>query len=153
MREVPRLPRNLMDMTLDQALDLVAKTFGYLVVYEECVRPDGTRFFDIYASYICGGKWFEARRAPWDKLVMKGYETGICPVHHVPLQRSVVYRWSHSRDLPEPRGPDPYFRRETKYPFHLDYYERSTPSLDFHKRTVDRFCPVCQRRFEAEIKQ
>jgi len=158
MEGVPHLPPEITDVTVDQALDLFAKTFGEVILCEECIRPNGTRCFSINHAYVQGGKWLEALRARWDKLVLEGYETGVCPVHHKPLQRSVVFGWSHSRDPvtrdPRPQLPlDLYFRREEKYPMSLGYLERRTPSADFHKRTVRRFCPVCQRLFEAEAKQ
>lgn len=41
----PHLPAHLSDLTMDEALDLVAKTWGGIVVYGECGRPD---MFDIY---------------------------------------------------------------------------------------------------------
>ena len=157
MEGLPHLPSELTDVTVDQALDLFAKTFGFLVRYQECVRPDGTRCFIINHSYIQGGKWFDALRARWDKMREQGFKTGVCPVHHVPLQQATVYTWSHSWDRvpPDPRPQDPpdqFFKREETYPMRLGYLERQAPSADFHEKKSERFCPVCQRRFEKDLK-
>src|SRR4029077_20223084 len=98
-------------------------------------------------DYVQGGKWLDALRARLNKLRTDGFNAGVCPVHHVPLQRSVVYAWSHSSNCPDPRPECPddgFFRREEKYPLRLSYSERRTHSGAFHKRKVsERFCPVC----------
>lgn len=36
---LPHLPRSLSEMTVDQALDVVAKTFGGVVLYGSCTQP------------------------------------------------------------------------------------------------------------------
>lgn len=82
----------------------------------------------------------------------EGFKSGICPVHHVRLERAIVYGWSHSWDRvpldPRPQTPpDKFFKREEKYPMRLGYLERKTPSADFHKKKSERFCAVCQRLF------
>jgi len=43
----PHLPSSLENVTMDQALDAVAKTFRDLVVYGECTRPSGAAVFWI----------------------------------------------------------------------------------------------------------
>jgi hypothetical protein len=158
MEGVPHLPSELTDVTVDQALDLFAKTFGFVLRYEECVRPDGTRCFDINHSYVQGGKWFDALRARWDKLREQGFKSDVCPVHHVRLQHAIIYGWSHSWDRvpldPRPQNPpDQFFKREEKYPMRLGYLERQVPSADFHQKKSERFCPVCQRLFEEDLKR
>ena len=40
MEGVPHLPPEIRDVTVDQALDLFAKTFGEVILYEECIRPN-----------------------------------------------------------------------------------------------------------------
>jgi hypothetical protein len=101
MKGLPHLPDHIENMTVDRALDLLATTFGEVVLYEECIRPNGTRCYVINHAYMQGGKWLDALRARWDKLRTEGFNSGMCPVHHVPLQRSVVYGWSHSwNDVP-----------------------------------------------------
>jgi hypothetical protein len=157
MEAVPRLPREIHDITLDQALDLFARTFGDVMIYAECIRPDGTRCFFINHDGR-GGKWFDALRARWDQLSAQGYKTGVCPVHHVRLERSTVYAWKYAWDRvpqdPRPYLPDDeYFQREEKYPMRLPYAERRKRSKDFYKPIERTFCPVCQQMFEAEIKQ
>ena len=42
-RPLPHLPASIKNMTMDQALDLVAKTFGGIVIYETCEEPGGKR--------------------------------------------------------------------------------------------------------------
>lgn len=44
--DLPHLPSVMKDVTIDQVLDAIAKTFGGIVVYGECVSPvDNTRCF------------------------------------------------------------------------------------------------------------
>lgn len=47
----PHLPKRITNVTLDQALDLVAKTFEGIVTYEECRTPKGKGSF--YAEIDC----------------------------------------------------------------------------------------------------
>src|SRR5207249_10998696 len=156
MPGVPHLPDHIENITLDQALDLLATTFGQLILYEECISPNGARCFEINHDYTQGGKWFDALRARWDKLREDGFKTGVCPVHHLPLQQSVVYGWSHSLDDapadPRPEYPvDEHFQHEEKYPMRLSVNERLAASRDFQKRhtSSQKFCPKCQQLFEA----
>jgi hypothetical protein len=158
MEGVPHLPDHIENMTLEQALDLLATTFGEVVLYEECIRPNGTRCYFINHAYVQGGKWLDALRAGRDKLRTEGFNSGVCPVHQVPLQRLVVYGWSHSwKDAPPDPRPeyplDEYFRREEKYPMCLSVNERLSSSRDFHtkKKTSERFCVKCQQLFEADL--
>jgi hypothetical protein len=44
---LPRLPARITDLTVDQALDLIAKTFGGIVIYEECADANGKRLFSL----------------------------------------------------------------------------------------------------------
>jgi hypothetical protein len=61
----PHLPRSFRNVTLDQALDSVAKTFGGIVIYGECARPTGTRFFDVdFACVKCGALDAGVRESP-----------------------------------------------------------------------------------------
>jgi hypothetical protein len=48
----PHLPPTLSHITLDQALDSVAKTFGGIVSYEECRKSNGYGFIDTEFGYI-----------------------------------------------------------------------------------------------------
>jgi len=43
---LPHLPPVIRNLTLDEALDLLATTFGGLVISEQCVSSDGTGYFD-----------------------------------------------------------------------------------------------------------
>jgi hypothetical protein len=157
MEGVPHLPEHIENMTVDQALDLLATTFGEVLLYEECIRPNGTRCFSINHVYVQTGKWLDALRSRSDKLRTDGFKSGVCPVHHVPLQQSVVYAWSHSWNVSDPRPEYPvdlYFRREEEYPMRLSYGERRSPSRDFRrKKTSERFCPICQQLFEADLRR
>jgi hypothetical protein len=47
IRTRPHLPRSMKNVTVDQALDSVAKTFPGVVVYSECTQPGGGRLIDI----------------------------------------------------------------------------------------------------------
>ena len=46
--ESPHLPRSLHDVTFDQALDIVARTFGGFVFYGECKDAAGTHLYHVY---------------------------------------------------------------------------------------------------------
>jgi hypothetical protein len=48
----PPLPGVISDITMDQALDLVAKTFGGIVLYEFCTPPDRYEIDFADAGYI-----------------------------------------------------------------------------------------------------
>lgn len=43
---VPHLPAVMKDITLDEALDRVATTFGGIVISAQCTGPDGAGYFD-----------------------------------------------------------------------------------------------------------
>lgn len=44
---LPHLPASMRDVTMDEALDRVAQTFGGLVIYGECASANGTRLFSV----------------------------------------------------------------------------------------------------------
>lgn len=44
---LPHLPTTIKDMTMDQALDVIAKTFGGIVIYETCEEPGGKRLVSL----------------------------------------------------------------------------------------------------------
>ena len=89
-------------------------------------------------------RWYQIRKASDD--------SGICLLHHVPLQRTVVYQWSHfDTTIIDPDEAD--FRAQRKYPNSLSYIYRRMPSADFHDKKIEVYCPVCQQRFEQETHQ
>ena len=47
----PHLPATMKNVTLDDALDAVARTFGGIVVYGQCARPDGKTLFLFGFTY------------------------------------------------------------------------------------------------------
>jgi hypothetical protein len=47
MKGLPHLPATMRDITMDQALDIVAKTFGSAVVFGECTSRAGAHFFRL----------------------------------------------------------------------------------------------------------
>jgi len=49
---LPHLPGVITNVTMDQALDLVAKTFRGIVVYEFCTPPDQYEIYFANAGYI-----------------------------------------------------------------------------------------------------
>lgn len=49
-RKLPHLPAVIKNQTMDQVLDLIAKTFGGIVIYETCAAPDGKRL--VYLDFI-----------------------------------------------------------------------------------------------------
>lgn len=48
----PHLPASLKNVTMDEALDRVAQTFGGLVIYSECNSANGTRLVSVDFVYI-----------------------------------------------------------------------------------------------------
>lgn len=52
MKGLPHLPRSMKNVTLDQALDSVAKTFGAIVVCRECIGPNGKGMFDVSLEWV-----------------------------------------------------------------------------------------------------
>lgn len=57
MDDVPHLPASIEDITFDEALDLLATTFASVVFYEECIEPDGSRYFSINQGCVVCGPW------------------------------------------------------------------------------------------------
>lgn len=53
---LPHLPPSIKDVTLDQALDSIAKTFRGVVTYGECTRPNGTDLIDIEFQWLRKGQ-------------------------------------------------------------------------------------------------
>jgi hypothetical protein len=46
-KRAPHLPSRMRNLTVDQALDKVAKTFGGIVIYYECANANGKRLFSV----------------------------------------------------------------------------------------------------------
>lgn len=46
-RGMPHLEKSWKDVTVDQALDKVLRTFPGLIEYKECIRPNGDNLFDV----------------------------------------------------------------------------------------------------------
>lgn len=53
---LPHLPAFMKDMTMDEALDRVARTFGGLVIYGECTSANGTRLLSVNFVPIAQGQ-------------------------------------------------------------------------------------------------
>lgn len=51
-KPAPHLPTVIKDVTLDQALDTVARTFGVIVVFGECASPTGMGFMRIHTEIV-----------------------------------------------------------------------------------------------------
>jgi hypothetical protein len=49
---LPHLPMSLRNVTMDEALDRVAQTFGELITYSECVNGAGTHLYSIDRAYV-----------------------------------------------------------------------------------------------------
>lgn len=47
MSSLPHLPSSMKNVTVDQALDSIARTFRGNVMYGECTKPDGSGLIDI----------------------------------------------------------------------------------------------------------
>ncbi len=47
---LPHLPPELSDVTIDQALDIIARTWGGVVLYGVCTEPDAYEIFDTSVS-------------------------------------------------------------------------------------------------------
>ena len=116
-------------MTSNQAMQLTAVSLAMTLA--SCAAPDtpGGRSVGVYEQ---------------------SQRTGICAIHHVPLQRSTVYAFDVSRGLVH-WGEAGYALSE-KYPNVLDVTYARTKSRDYPRTTTQQFCPVCQERFDAEIK-
>jgi hypothetical protein len=52
MEGLPHLPSVISNVTLDEALDSVATTFGELVISKQCVSSDGTGYFDADIVWV-----------------------------------------------------------------------------------------------------
>jgi hypothetical protein len=55
IKGMPHLPKSINNITVDQALDLVAKVFRGIVIYGECTSPGGTggtRFFTLHFAPV-----------------------------------------------------------------------------------------------------
>ena len=46
-RSLPHLPASLKNVTMDEALDTIATTFGGIVIYETCADPSGKRLVSL----------------------------------------------------------------------------------------------------------
>jgi hypothetical protein len=56
MKGFPHLPVSVKDATLDEALDLVAKTFGGVVIYRECMTSGGKHLLAVDFIPVSGFK-------------------------------------------------------------------------------------------------
>jgi len=52
LARLPHLRSSIKDMTVDQALDSIAKTFPGVVVYGECARPDNSHTIDLWFDWL-----------------------------------------------------------------------------------------------------
>jgi hypothetical protein len=50
--KVPHLPASMTDLTVDEALDRIARTFGGLIIYWECRGEKSTRLFSLLMHEI-----------------------------------------------------------------------------------------------------
>jgi hypothetical protein len=64
--ELPHLPSEMKDMTVDQALDSIAKTFPGVVVYGECEQPDKDHTVDIRFVWFSQGGQTASQARPHD---------------------------------------------------------------------------------------
>ena len=71
--------------------------------------------------------------------------SGFCTIHHVPLVHATVYQWSSTTSVLDPQD-----RAQARYPNALPYDMRRELSPQFHDKTVEAYCPICQDRFEQE---
>lgn len=46
--KLPHLPASITNLTMDEALDQVARTFGGVVIYEECAGQNASRLFSVH---------------------------------------------------------------------------------------------------------
>jgi hypothetical protein len=77
--------------------------------------------------------------------------TGICVIHHVPLQTAIVYDFSPSK----PGTCDPSastYRLQAKYPNCIPLCSQFERDKYFRKPMTVQYCPACQRRFDAGLK-
>jgi hypothetical protein len=52
VRGVPHLPASMKNVTMDQALDAVAKTFGVIIVFAECAFRTGNHLYSVDVEAI-----------------------------------------------------------------------------------------------------
>lgn len=52
LESLPHLPPTISDMTVNQAYDLIAKTFHGVVLYGECTNAEGQKLIDIEFNYL-----------------------------------------------------------------------------------------------------
>ena len=103
--------------------------------------------FTAFILLACASEQSRVEHA--DAVRKASLASGICTLHHVALQRTVVYGYSHfDVAILDPSVAE--HRAALKYPLSLDYFQRRRPSPDFHNREVAVYCPVCQQRFEQE---
>jgi hypothetical protein len=48
----PHLPAVMRNVTVDQALNAIAKTFGVVIVFAQCTSRNGPALFDIYVIFL-----------------------------------------------------------------------------------------------------
>jgi hypothetical protein len=72
-----------------------------------------------------------------------------CAIHHVRLQTTVVYQ----SDRWPPDLARPVQDLWDRYPCIISPYYSRTKSADYSHAVRIRFCPVCQRLFERDVKQ
>jgi hypothetical protein len=51
---LPHLPASMKDLTMDEAFDAAAKTFGGIVIYETCVDRNGKRLVSLDFVQVAG---------------------------------------------------------------------------------------------------
>ena len=77
-------------------------------------------------------------------------QSGVCTIHHVPLRRSTVYQYDVRQGLIH--WSEAGYALSEKYPNVLDVSYARAKSRDYPDPVTQQFCPVCQSRFDAEIK-
>lgn len=88
----------------------------------------------------------------YDAVRKASTASGICSIHHVPLQRAIAYGYSHL-DLGTLDLDEAALTVWPKYPNIIDPYAERTRSSDYHERQVEYYCPICQKRFDEEVKR
>src|SRR5437764_3876374 len=101
---------------------------------------------------LCGCTTDEVRVARVRALEKASQQSGVYALHHVPLTRTVVYEYSHfGTTIMDPSEAD--YRAQRKYPCALSYIYQRKRSADFHDKTFQTYCPVCQEHYEQETSQ
>jgi hypothetical protein len=93
-----------------------------------------------------------SRQAHFDAIRKASLESGICTIHHVPLERTVVYTYQHF-DVSTLNLDQATLTVWSKYPNIIDPYAKKTRTADYEERRIDFYCPECQRRYEREVKR